>query len=566
MIAKKNVLVLLLGLLGAATALGPARVETNFAIERRLSLTTFGKKSLQKRDIDPSLLYPEYNLSVPIDHFHNSTRYEPHSDGKFNLRYFFDASHYKSGGPVIVLQGGETSVTDRLNFLQKGLLQQLVQATNGIAVILEHRYYGSSWPVPDLSTENMRFLSTEQALADEAYFAQNIVFPGLENHNLQAPGTAWIGYGGSYAGGFNAFLRKIYPDVFWGTISSSGVIEAIWDYWTYYEPIRVYASQTCVSNLQKLTHAFDNILIKLNDSASTMELKTAFGLPNVTYDDDFVSVLSYGVENWQSKNWDPALNSPDFDLFCGNISAPEIIYPATAGLNATVHDLLTKGGYGSEVSTLTNPMLNYIGWLTGYAVDSCTSENQDECFGQHNFTFYALDDLSQSWRSWPYQYCTEWGYLQTGSGVPADQLPLVSRLIDLKYSSLICEGAFNITTPPDVELVNKYGGFNISYPRLAMIDGEWDPWRPATAHASPFNNTAVNRTNTVSEPYILIDDAVHHWDENGVFPNETVNTPPNFFPPLTITHTQAKEVQFVTAWMAEWSYLQKTKDLAWEDL
>lgn len=34
-------------------------------------------------------------------------------------------------------------------------------------------------PTPDLATENLRFLTTAQALADEAYFAQNIKFPGL---------------------------------------------------------------------------------------------------------------------------------------------------------------------------------------------------------------------------------------------------------------------------------------------------------------------------------------------------------------------------------------------------
>lgn len=29
-------------------------------------------------DTNPSLLYPAYNLSVPIDHFHNDSIYEPH--------------------------------------------------------------------------------------------------------------------------------------------------------------------------------------------------------------------------------------------------------------------------------------------------------------------------------------------------------------------------------------------------------------------------------------------------------------------------------------------------------
>lgn len=153
---------------------------------------------------------------MPIDHFHNDSLYEPHSDGVFDLRYWFDATYYKPGGPVIVLQSGETDGTGRLVFLQKGLLHKMAVATHGIGVVLEHRYYGQSWPVPDLSTENMRFLTTDQALADQAYFAKNVVFPGLEHHNLTAPNTAYIAYGGSYAGAFVAFLRKLYPDVFWG--------------------------------------------------------------------------------------------------------------------------------------------------------------------------------------------------------------------------------------------------------------------------------------------------------------------------------------------------------------
>jgi hypothetical protein len=98
------------------------------------------------------------------------------------------------------------------------LLHDLAVATHGIGVVLEHRYYGTSFPTPDLSTENLRFLTTDQALADEVYFAKNVVFEGLEHLDLTAPNVAYIGYGGSYAGAFNAFLRKLYPDVFWGML------------------------------------------------------------------------------------------------------------------------------------------------------------------------------------------------------------------------------------------------------------------------------------------------------------------------------------------------------------
>jgi hypothetical protein len=146
----------------------------------------------------------------------------------------------------------------------------------------------------------------------------------------------------------------------------------------------------------------DNILIGLNRSSTTAELKNVFGLGNVTYDDDFASVVSYGIDDWQNKNWDPEVNDPSFDLFCGNITTSSIIYPSTKGLTSTVQDLLKKGGYGNEVNSLTIPFLNWIGWLGQYAVDSC-EHTQDACFSTHNATFYAQDDLSQTWRSWDYQ-------------------------------------------------------------------------------------------------------------------------------------------------------------------
>ncbi len=137
-----------------------------------------------------------------------------------------------------------------------------------------------------------------------------------------------------------------------------------------------------------------------------------------------------------------------------------------------------------------------------------------------------------------------WGYFQTGSGVPANQLPLISRLIDLEYTSIVCREAFNITAPPQIERINKHGGVHISYPRLAIIDGERDPWR----YASPHRIGLPERKNTINEPFILIDEGVHHWDENGLFPNET--TP--HLPPKAVAQAQRAEVNFVRAWVQEW--------------
>ncbi|EME89323.1 uncharacterized protein MYCFIDRAFT_201884 [Pseudocercospora fijiensis CIRAD86] len=479
-----------------------------------------------------NLLYPAYNFSVPVDHFHNESQYEPHSNATFPLRYWFDASHYKKGGPVFVLQSGETSGVGRLPFLQKGIVSIITRATNGIGVILEHRYYGTSWPVPDLSTHNFRFLTTAQAMADEAYFAQNIKFPGLEEHgDLTSKTTAWISYGGSYAGAFSAFLRLQYPDVFWGSISSSGVTKAIWDYWQYFQPIAEKAPQDCIAAQRLLIDVIDSILIDKSDTNLPTELKSVFGFENVTYLTGFADVLTSPLSYWQSLNW------------------VHLLYPGTDSLRSSVTGLIQRGGRHEPNEILVGSMLNAIGYFNLTVVDDCASQNmtQDECFGSdHNKTYTSATSIEDAyWKSWPYQYCTEWGYLQTGN-TPKGELPLISRTLDLEYRSLICRMAFNITEPPNLEVINKYGGYDISYPRLAIVDGDWDPWKPATPHAFEFG--AKDRSSNVSEPFILISEAVHHWDENGLFPNQTTAE----LPPPRIVDVQAELVQAVHSWMLEW--------------
>ncbi|RYP32787.1 hypothetical protein DL767_005035 [Monosporascus sp. MG133] len=512
---------------------------------RKQSKLSSGSSGVSTAAVDAVAAYPAYTLSVPVDHFHNDSMYEPHSDDFFELRYWFDAQYYEEGGPVIVLGAGETDGVGRLPFLEKGIVYQLAKATNGLGVILEHRYYGESWPVEDTSTENMRFLTTDQALADSAYFARHIVFPGLEHLDLSSNSTAWIAYGGSYAGAFVAFLRKLYPDVFWGAISSSGVTQAIWDYWQYFEAAMVFGPPECIETAKKLTHVVDNILIGKKGTEWPAKLKQAFGFSTGLSDPDFASSIIGGIYDLQSYNWDPEVGSTSFFEYCDVISNDTVVHPSTESRRQAAQELLTVGGYEDELDTLTNRMLNYIGEVGRGVLANC-ADSHEECFSTQNATFYAQSSALDTWRSWPYQFCTQWGYLQTGSGMPEGELGVVSRTVDLEYTSAICREAFGITEPADVEAINKHGGFGISYPRLAIVDGEWDPWRAATPHALG----QPDRESTVSEPFILIPEAVHHWDENGVFPNET--TPD--FPPRAVQAAQAALAEAVVAWVEEYKW------------
>lgn len=349
-----------------------------------------------------------YNLSVPVDHFHNESRYEPHSDDLFPLRYWLDTSNYKPGGPVIVLHSGEFDSTERLRYLQHGIVPILTKATGGVGLIMEHRYYGTSYPVPDLTTQNLRFLSTEQALADTAYFAKHVQFPGLEHFDLTSRATPWIIYGGSYAGAFAAFARKLYPTVFWGAISSSGVTAAIEDLWQYFEAARQYAPGDCGPTTQKITHVVDTVLFG-DDRAKVRRFKELFGLGDLD-DDDFAITITRGLHGLQSTNWDPEEDVSSLGIYCAVVTSNVQLFASTTHLIPTVQDLVAKAGFEAQSEVLSVRMLNYIGYVRDYVKTDlkkgCKGKSVLECFSSR----YTPNDtsLDAGWlRSWSFQVCTQ---------------------------------------------------------------------------------------------------------------------------------------------------------------
>jgi serine protease 16 len=95
---------------------------------------------------------------------------------------------------------------------------------------LEHRYYGVSHPFKNLTSENLRFLSSQQALHDLAYFIQK------SSDLLDMPALAkakWIIVGGSYPANLAAWFRQKFPHLVIGAWASSGPVLAKADYWEY---------------------------------------------------------------------------------------------------------------------------------------------------------------------------------------------------------------------------------------------------------------------------------------------------------------------------------------------
>lgn len=164
--------------------------------------------------------FPSHCHYQPVSHFIQDPSdpfYQATINQTFCQRYWFDAKYYKPGGPVFVLDGGETSGENRLDFLRTGIIKRLAEVSsllhvrdtfrtltsistqeyNGLPVVLEHRYYGESFPFgpkSNLSTDSLRFLNNKEALEDSAQFIRTVKFEGLDVDLTGGEGkpTRWI--------------------------------------------------------------------------------------------------------------------------------------------------------------------------------------------------------------------------------------------------------------------------------------------------------------------------------------------------------------------------------------
>lgn len=329
-------------------------------------------------------VYLPHSIDVPIDHFPQSDRYKPHTNATFKQHYYFDSSYYKPGGPVFLYVGGETSGASRLSNLETGIIQILMNATGGLGVIVENRYYGLSVPYENGTTDNLVYLTNEQTIADFAYFAQHVTFPGV-SANLSAPATPWIMYGGSLAGAQTAFTVKTYPDIIYGGIAASGVISVSVEYPEWYAPIQKFGPSDCVQSINDIVDKFDYLVAEGN-TAAIEEFKAAFGLESLTDNRDFAKTIAYPLggpydyptDTWQELSWQD--ENTQFWTFCSSVTdldAPDNI--------TAVDQQFAKYTNGEAWENLGN----YANYIKEVILPTCSSGDyaSGDCFGQGDGRF-----------------------------------------------------------------------------------------------------------------------------------------------------------------------------------
>lgn len=122
----------------------------------------------------------------------------------------------------------------------------------------------------DSSTENLSYLSSEQALADLANF---IVYTN-EKYNFDMGSTKWIAFGGSYAGSLAAWLRQKYPHLVYGAVSSSSPLLAKADFPEFYQVVTVSLASyapACVEAVREGTEQVEQLLLHVEGRRNITE-------------------------------------------------------------------------------------------------------------------------------------------------------------------------------------------------------------------------------------------------------------------------------------------------------
>lgn len=234
---------------------------------------------------------------------------------------------------------------------QGGFEYHIAKETAALVVWLEHRYYGYSYPVPDLTTDNLLFLSFEEALEDTANFIRNFQLPKSINvtdpSGLKYDRTPWILYSWSYPGALVAWMRGKYPDLVWASIASSATIDRTTEHdgLLYMTAAGKWGNPACIKPLEEAWTAIDAILDR-NDMEATNELKAFFDLSGVP-DWRFAAIGYDTATAWQSRAWDLPSNS--WERFCkdmqvknDNVTIGGVPYP---GALATFRNTQTMEGF-----------------------------------------------------------------------------------------------------------------------------------------------------------------------------------------------------------------------------
>lgn len=441
-----------------------------------------------------------------LDHFN------PTDVHVWKQRYFVNSDFYKPNGPIFLMIGAEGIANPK--WMIEGQWIEYAKEFGAMCFYLEHRFYGKSHPTSDLSVKNLVYLSSEQALADLAYFIQSV------NIGYKFPNNAkWIVFGGSYGGSLAAWMRAKYPHLVHGAVSASGPLLAQIDFEEYYivvtNALKGY-SEKCVDVIQDANSQINMLLhhvtgqqqiqkkFKLCDPIDPGHTKKV-DISNLyeTLASNFAGIVQYNKDNRQSSQ-------------TANITIE------------TVCDILVDEKIGKSIDRLA-----YVSnMILDATKEKCLDYRYDKMIHELRNVTWASEQ-AEGGRQWMYQTCTEFGFFQTSTGqsnIYGDAFPaafFVQQCLDIfgpRYN-------LNLLTSGVTRTNILYGALNLQVTNVVFVHGSIDPWHvlgitesanpqaPAiyikgTAHCANMYPPSEHDMPQLKEARIQIQGLIKQWLQN----------------------------------------------------
>lgn len=387
-------------------------------------------------------------------------------------RFWTNEQYWKGSGPLFLYVEGEGagSPYDVLSG------QHVELAANHSALILavEHRFYGASAPTDDLSTENLKYLSSHQAVGDVARFLREYV---AAKYNV----TSVITFGGSYPGALSAWLRFRLPHLIYGAVSTSSPVEAQVDFQGYNNVVAASLSNTavggsdaCLAAVKAGFAALDAAMRGTVDQQVAMSTKMSSCAPAVTPNDVMWFASNVAGQIMTVVQYSDETGGPDIASVCKTMTA--------AGV--------------APVDALATAIKATLGGAP------CLDNSYDDFMAQIRNTTVDRSAGGVGIRQWTWQTCSQFGYYQAceaGTACP------FSELMTLDSNFQICVDAFDsrVSMQVNVDRVNfsndLNGGKAMTAPgsssRILWVNGLIDPWHALSVlpqeNSNPLNAAIV---------------------------------------------------------------------------
>jgi pimeloyl-ACP methyl ester carboxylesterase len=348
---------------------------------------------------------------------------DPNDQRTFSQRYFINSDYagILETSPVLYVICGEGTCRT------SGIIANHAKELKAHVIYVEHRYYGKSLPTYNLTTDNLKYLSTDFALEDlkaiQKYLQNEKHFTGK-----------WISMGGSYAGSLSAYYRLKNPDLVVGALASSGPVKAKENFEEYDLHVSKVMGPKCGAKIKEVVKKVEGLL---NNPEELLKIKKDFQAEALVDNSDFLYLLA-----------DMAAFAAQYgfrDRFCSLVDSPNPLDGYEAFTTEIFHT------YGMDALSMS----------AAGAVDSLIT-----------------DKTNSGMRQWFYQSCTEYGYWQ--NAYHEKKISMRSSLINAQYHKNICKRLFGLNISGNEKVMNEKYYYPLLNPQSAsnilFTNGSQDPW------------------------------------------------------------------------------------------